>query len=1485
MNETHSLHSSADQQRLLNHQERLGGNQNLHPTHESMQPNRMSLVSGQLSDDQQRRSTQDHVISNQQGHFLNQRSDTSLDTLTRTQDNLMRNRASQETDLHRLHSNSHVHNNQSLLNVHDQLQRSQSGLYGSKVVHENEYGIVRNHERLPSAQPMFSNMPSNKDYLPSNQNLNNRQTMPDPPRIQGNHDQNSINQHNNFGSQRSEHMMHGEHIQESQVRTSNPQERSMFGTQDIQKSSRNLQNVHDGQHRISSNKDHLSASQQNMFGSHRSDHNIQGSQEHISSTQQNMFVNQEHTLNNQQTMFGNQRGEHSIQTNPDSMPSVPQNMYLNTRNEHNIQVNQEDTQQNIFGTRRSDINLQCNTEQMSSSHHKQINSDHTQQNVVYSNQQRSERSIQNNSEHMASIQQNIYSKQRGENNLQQNSDQMPTGQQDMFGNQRSKLNVQVNTDNLSGSQQNIFGNERTDHGVQVSQDHMSFSHQNLGNQVDNQHRGHMGSEHLALSHQQNMFSAPRNDRPHQEHLQCSPSGNQEKDIQHRVGSTQDRLTGNQQLFGNTRKEFIPSSSDHMHLHQERFIGNQNIHELDTNLNNQSLKPVNSQTIFASQRIDHNTLTNQEQKHQQNMQERMSQERFSGGHNRLGSQETLQGGQNMFRGQTIQDKQHKLLSQMSQQNMYANQLIDRRVLGGQDIPNNSQGLSHHQASKRSSSTNDHMSVAQQESYGNHGNDHSMQKIMKTDNQLENKQMVRSIQDCPQFSMFSNPEGQYHNHNNQDAIQIGRTNIVDNQNSPESSHRMHMNRDRHLGSQSHNTHDQKQSSQSLFSNQNIHDSQRWLHNNQELSGSQQNLFNNHGTHSRDDPFQLNQNLHGGKTLTPENQHKFISTQECMSLSQQNMFLNQNNQTAIQRQEHMLGKQQNLGGTQNIQESQYRMGTCQEQQNAMTAIERQGLHSGQDSILNSPQNIMSRKNTVGHKNTQGIAGNQVVYGNQIQRNIQGNPEYQHNSQNVPGTNTPNMHLSRQQGGLNTNQNHSLPGNQPSSTPHNQEMIKGNQNISSCQGYGLQNTSSQLSSAHESHQGSQSGQQNMLNNQSRSQHGVMSSQEIQKGTSNDSISRSQLSSYENQFHITNSQQNIQCIPNPSHHMQGTQPNMNSSSTNTPMFANQTHVQPCPSQLTSSSAVPSLMHNKDLPQGSQGLDGISNFGSNHTQYMTTTSQQNVPVTSHSSHSDNLQNSKLNNPSLNISGNHNFQRQHNNASTSDTNPINKGDQQKIQGSPQNVSSYKHKINVNQQGTQTGPDHISQMTGPQHRVQNMLGQTGLNTHQQPQNPFDQTIIMTNKGMSGGQVMQGTQQQKGMQKTEDQNRFKGQFDDQFQNNYSKTGFFGQDYHHFPFPNQFSYQENQFNEQPGPSGQKFRKEDDKCEEGKSKEIDKKTRDGEEGTKTMTTSSTNTEKDDEREKKDKKDDEDKTEKKETTTKAGKEDPGIPYDWVSIFYILNSCC
>ncbi|XP_014283942.1 uncharacterized protein [Halyomorpha halys] len=1514
INESHSLHSSSDQQRLVGNQDHSGGNQNMHANHGNVQANNMVMI----PDDHQRRTNQDH--SSQQGLFLNQRSDNSHDVLSRNQDNLVRNRNSQEMELNRMHANSHVVSSQPSHSSHDQLQMTQQNMYGNKT-QENEYRNSRNQERLPG-QPMFSNFQTNKDYLISNQNLNIQSNMSDNSRVQGNQEQTLIHQSNNFSTQRAEHMMHLEHvssvqnIQESHTRMQNPQERitgsqTLFGSQELQRSPRSMQNIHDVQHRTSGTQDHIPTSQQNVYRNQRTEHTMQGNQEHISSSQHNMFgnmrsehgmehVNQEQTSSKQKNVFGNQRGEHNIQVNPDNLQSS-QNVYLNPRNEHSMPLNQENmqnTQQGVYGTHRNEHSLQ---EQLSASQHNistnqrsennTVNPDHlaNSQKGLYGNQHRNEHSIQNNHEHITVMQQSIYNKERGENNMQLGSEQV-----DMFGDQRSELNIHGNA---AGSQQNLFNSIRTDHGMSAPQDGLSYNQSNLGRQTENQQRHHIGSEHLAMSNQ-HMFSG-RNEHGtpvNQEHLQQSPSGNQERDLQHRVTS-QDRLSGNNQFFGTVRNELIQSSSDRRHRHQEEFSGNKNIHEIDSKLSGQNINPVSSQSMYAGQRVDQNMHSTPEESCQQNIsgiQERISTDRFSGGHNMFGNQDDV------FRGQNIHESQHKLQNQIPQQNIYGNQFINCSSIRGSDLQGSAQAVSsqnQHQGTKRSSN-NDHMSaVQQQESFDRQGNDHSMQKIMKTDNQ----QKTCSVQERnpSQFNMFPNPDGQYRHCNNQEAIQNCRTNLGERQNPQESANRMHLNVDRPLGNQP-QVQDQKQSNQNYFTNQSIHDQQRWIHNNQQLPDSQQNIFDNRGAISREDSFQGNQNLLGGKVF-PDNQ-QFHSSQECGGpVSQQGMF-SQSNQSNNQRQDHNMGK------AQNIQENQYLMCRGQDahmreqQQNTNNTAERQqGLHS-KDSMHGSPQNVMSRKNSADHLSSQGMSNTSGMYMNQLQHNIQENRDYMLNNQcgsenisDVSGGHG-SMHMAHQQSGMNMNQNHGLTGAQHISSISNQEMQKGSQ---SHQNYALQNPP-QMHSSHETHQSSL--QQNMLSNQSisRPQNSVINSQEIQQVNNNENIPGNHHSIYENQFHIQNSQQTMQCMP--PQHLQGPQKNLSSNNSKAQMFGNQhliqgtsqnigsgmqstqTHLQTNQQKLMSGPPTSSLIHNKDVPQGSHSIPTFSGHY-----------QQNVPVSSHNMNIDHLHNSKLNmNSNLNVPvSQHNIQNQPN-TSSSQTVPVNKNDLQKMQGSPPNISS-QHKmksnqgLSVNQQGTQTGPDHSFPMAATQHKVQNILNQGGMTSHQQSQNSFDQTIIMSSKGMSGGQMIQSSQQQKlGVQTStgnpEEQGRFTGRFNEsfmkeQFQGNYNKPGFFGQDGNYqFPYEKQFPYQDKQFNESPGPSGQQFRKDD--AEEGKSKEAEsnQKNRDGEEGTKMTSNSSTNTERDEERDKREKKDDDDKVEKKEIVLKSNKEDPGIPYDWATEF-------
>lgn len=1512
INETNSLHSSSDQQRLISNQDHSGGTQNLHG---NIQANNMVM----MSDDQHRRTNQGHVSSSQQGLFMNQRSDNSHDVLSRSHDNLIRSRNNQEMELNRLHANSHMVSSQGSHGSHDQLHVSQQSMYGNKT-QDNEYRTPCNQEHQ-SGQSVYSNFQSNKDYMMSNQNLNMRPNMSDECRVQGNQDQTLIHQPNNFNTQRAEHMMHGEHvsnvqnIQDSQVRMQNPQERvtgpqTSFSSQELQKSPRSMQSIHDVQHRGSGTQDHITSSQQNLYGNQRTELTLQSNQEHISSSQHNMFsnlrsehnmkhINQEQTSKNQKSMFGNQRGEHNIQVNPDNLQSS-QNVYLNPRNEHSMPRNQENmpnTPTGVYGTHRGDHGLQ---EQLSASQHNMstnqrsesntVNPDHlinSQQNL-YGNQLRNEHSVQNNPEHMAAMQQNIYNKERGDNM------QLSSEQPDLFSKQRSELNIHGN--NSGSQQQNLFNNIRTDHGMSVSQDRLSYNQQNLGSQTDNQQRVHIGSEHMTMNNQ-HMFSG-RNEHGtlvSQEHLQQSQSGDQEKDVQHRITS-QDRLSGNHQMFGNGRNELIQSNSDRRHRHQEGFVGNQNIHELDSKSSSQNINPVNSQSMYAGQRVDQSMHMTPEESSQQNIpgvQERINPDRFSGGHNIFGNQDDI------YRGQNIHENQHKLQNQMTQQNIYGNQ-FDCSSMRSSDMQGNAQAVSsqnHHQATKRSSN-NDHMSVVrQQESFDHQGNDHSMQKIMKTDNQ----QKVRSVQECnpSQFNMFPNPDGQFGHSNNQETMQNCRTNLGERQNPQESSSRMHLNVDRSIGNQPH-VQDQKHANQNYFTNQSIHDQQRWIHNNQQLSGSQQNIYDNRGTVPRDDSFQTNQNLVGGKVF-PDNQQQFHSSQECGgSVPQQGMF-SQSNQSNNQRQDQSMVK------SQNIQENQYRMSHGQDahmrdQQQTANNAERQQALQNKDSMHGSPQNIMSRKNSTDHLSSQGMANNSGMYMNQLQHNMQGNRDYMLSSQCGSGSISDvssshgSMHVSHQQSGMNINQNQ-LAGGQHISI-NNHELQKGSQNISTHQNYALQN--SQIHSSLENHQGNQSsllmGQQNILNNQgiSRPQNNVMNSQEIPQGNSNENIPGNHHSIYENQFHIQSNQQTLQCMP--SQHMQGpSQQNLSTSNAKASMFGNQgtsqniqcnqSHLQTSQQKLISGSSTSSLIHNKDMPQGSHS---IPNFSGHY--------QQNIPVSSHLN-MDHLQNSKINiNSNLNVpASQHNIQSQ--STGNSQTVPVNKNDLQKMQGSPPNVSSqHKMKCNqglsVNQQGTQTGSDHSSSMAAAQHnKVQNILSQGGMASHQQSQNSFDQTIIMSNKGMSGGQMIQSSQQQKlGVQSSavgmsEDQSRFTSRFNEsfmkeQFQGNFNKSGFFGQDYQ-FPYQKELPYQDKQFNEPPGPSGQHFRKEDD-VEEGKSKETEssQKNRDAEEGIKRTCNSSTNTERDEERDKKEKRDDDDKTEKKETTSKSNKEDPGIPYDWV-ITHIL----
>ncbi|CAH1394932.1 unnamed protein product [Nezara viridula] len=1494
INETNSLHSSSDQQRLIGNQDHSGGNQNLHPNHGNVQANNMVM----MSDDQQRRTNQDHITSNQQGLFMQQRSDNSHDALSRNHDNLIRNRNSQEMELNRLHANSHMMSGQGSHSSQDQSQITQQNMYGNKT-QDNEYRTPCNQERLPG-QPVFSNFQSNKDYLMSNQNLNMRPNVSDDCRVQGNQDQTLIHQPNNFNTQRAERMMHGEHvssvqnIQESQVRMQNSQERitgsqTSFGSQELQKSPRSMQNIHDAQLRGSGTQDNIPTSQQNLYGNQRTELIMQANQEH--SSQHNMFgslrsehgmkhIGQEQTSNNQKIMFGNQRGEHNIQEH--NLQSS-QNVYLNPRNERSMPPNQENMQNtppHVYGTHRGDTSLQeqlsasqrnMNTNQRSDSN--TVNPDHiinSQQNM-YGNQHRNEHSVQNNPEHMAGMQQNIYSKERGDN-MQHSSEQT-----DLFGNQRGELNIH---EHASSQQQNLFNNIRADHGMSISQDRLSYNQQNLGSQTDNQQRVHIGTEHLTMNNQ-HMFSS-RNEHGalvNQEHLQQNPSGNQEKDLKNRITS-QDR-SGNNQIFGNGRNELVQSNSDRRHRHQEGFVGNQNIHELDSKLSGQNLNSVNPQSIYTGQRIDqsmHNTPEESGQQNISSIQERINSDQFSGGHNIYGNQD------DMYRGQNIHENQHKIQNQIPQQNIYGNQFIDCSSMRGSDLQGNAQAVSsqnHHQATKRSSN-NDHMSaVRPQESFDHQGNDHSMQKIMKTDNQ----QKVRSVQECnpSQFNMFPNPDGQYRHGNNQEAIQNCRTNLAERQNPQEPSNRMHSNVDRSIGNQP-LTQDQKHTNQNYFTNQSIHEQQRWIHNNQQLSGNQQNMFDNHGTVTRDDSFQTNQNLLGGKVFS-DNQQQFHSSQECGGpVSQQGMF-SQNNPSNNQRQD------QNMVKPQNIQENQYRMSHGQEahmrdqQQNVNNTERQQSLHS-KDSMRGSPQNVMGRKNSADHLSPQGMPNNSGMYMNQLQHNMQGNRDYMLSNQcgsgsisDVSGSHG-SMHISHQQSGMNMNQNH-LTG-QHASSINNHELQKGSQNISTHQNYALQNPS-QIHGSHENRQGNQpsllSGKQSI----SRSQNNAINSQEIQQGNSNENIPGNHHSIYENQFHIQSNQQTMQCMP--PQHMQGPSQQNVPSNTKASMFGNQgisqntgggmqcnqSHLQSGQQKLMAGPSALSHIHNKDLPQGSHN---IPNFSGHY--------QQNISVGSHNMNID-----------LNIPvSQHNIQSQQNTTNSQNV-PVNKNDLQKMQGSPPNVpSQHKMKSNqvlsVNQQGTQTGPDHPSSMSSTQHnKGQNILSQGGMASHQQSQNSFDQTIIMSNKGMSGGQVIHSSQQQKlGAQLStgtpEDQTRFAGRFNepfmkDQFQGNFSKAGFFGQDYQ-YPYQKQPPYQDKQFNESPGPSGHHFRKEDN-FEEGNSKETEssQKNRDVEEGTKRTSNSSTNTERE-EGDKKEKKDDDDKAEKKETPSKSNKEDPGIPYDWATEF-------
>lgn len=1480
INETNSLHSSSDQQRLIGNQDHSGGTQNLH---------------SMISDDQHRRTNQGHVSSSQQGLFMNQRSDNSHDVLSRNHDNLIRSRNSQEMELNRLHANSHLVSNQGSHGSHDQLQITQQSMYGNKT-QDNEYRTPCNQEHQPG-QPSHSNFQSNKDYLMSNQNLNMRPNMSEECRVQGNQEQTMIHQPNNFNTQRAEHMMHGEHvsnvqnIQDSQVRMQNPQERvtgsqSSFSSQELQKSPRSMQSIHDVQHRGSGTQDHIPTSQQNLYGNQRTELTMQSNQEHISSLQHNIFgnlrsehgmkhINQEQTSNNQKSMFGNQR-EHNIHRNPDNLPSS-QNVFL-PPNQENLQ----NTPSGVYGTHRGDHGLQ---EQLSSSQHNistnqrsesnTVNADHiinSQQNLC-GNQHRNEHSLQNNPEHMTAMQQNIYSKERGDKM------QISSEQSGPFGNQRSELNIHGNTS--SSQQQNLFNNIRTDHAMSVSQDRLSYNQQNLGSQTDNQQRVHIGSEHMTMNNQ-HMFSG-RNDHGtivSQEHLQQSQTGNQDKDVQHRI-SSQDRLSGNHQIFGNGRNELIQSNSDRRHRHQEGFVGNQNIHELDSKQSGQNMNAVNSQSMYAGQRVDQSMHMTPEESSQQNIsgiQERINPDRFSGGHNIFGNQDE------MYRGQNIHENQHKLQNQISQQNIYGNQ-FDCSSMRSSDMQGNAQAVgsqNHPQATKRSSN-NDHMPVVrQQEPFDHQGNDHSMQKIMKTDNQ----QKARSVQECnpTQFNMFPNPDAQYGHSNNQEAMQNCQTNLGERQNPQDSSSRMHLNVDRSLGNQPLVQDQQKHANQNYFTHQSIHDQQRWIHNNQQ---SQQNIFDNRGTIPRDDSFQTNQNLVGGKVF-PDNQQQFHSSQECGgSFPQQGMF-SQNNHSSNQRQDQSMAK------SQNIQDNQYRMSHGQDahmrdqQQTANNAERQQGLQS-KDAMHGSPQNVMNRKNSADHLSSQGMSNNSGMYMNQLQHNMQGNRDYMLSNQCGPGnisdvsSSHGSMHVPHQQSGMNINQNH-LAGGQHVNPINNHELQKGSQNISTHQNYSLQN-SPQVLSSHDNHQGNQSSllktQQNMLSNQgiSRPQNSVMNSQEMQQGNSNENIPGNHHNIYDNHFHIQSNQQTMQCMP-PQHMHGPSQQNVSTSNAKASMFGNQgtsqniqcnqSHHQNSQQKFMSGSSTSSHIHNKDLPQGSHSFSG---------HY-----QQNIPASSHLN-IDHSQNSKMNiNSNLNVPvSQHNIQSQ--NTGNSQTVPVNKNDLQKMQGSPPNASS-QHKmksnqgLSVNQQGTQTGPDHSSSMASMQQKV---LNQGGMASHQQSQNSFDQTIIMSNKGMSGGQVIQSSQQQNlGIQSSagmsEDQSRFTSRFNEQFQGNFNKSGFFGQDYQ-FPYQKQLPYQDKQFNESPGPSGQHFRKEDD-AEEGKSKETEssQKSRDVEEGTKRTSNSSTNTEREEERDKKDKRDDDDKTEKKETASKSNKEDPGIPYDWATEF-------
>lgn len=1345
------------------------------------------------------------------------------------------------------------------------------------------------------------------------------------------------NQHGPFEMSQSNQGVSGDNHSGSMAKDA--QQRS-HGNHDRLSGNQNIQeNIQGGQMNLQGNQkddqqrmigqEHQS-SQQSMFGGQRNDGNQENSTKnrndpknlHSGSSNQNimqpsnqgLFHPLDNSMRNQQNVYGNRNAQEEFMSScsgSDRGSTGQQSSFNNQRLENN-QGNKSNQQTNIQSLGDNQLHMLGNPEQ--GSHHSQNmfgsqradhgprgNLDHHSQNVQFQNQER-----------MAGNHQNIFSNLENQHSFHDNSNRMLGGQE-----------------HFASNQQNMFGNKRMEHSTSMNQD-VTGSQSISGTQqmLENQRRHSVGQENVHSGHQQNIFGSQRSDLGQElGHMnqQNMPVNQEKQDMHHRMHSSQERHGNTQQnLFGSTRSE---------HKSHDNFTNSQNKHDNDA----QNSKPSNQLSMFSNQRsVDIGKHAQQEhlQLNQQNIHQENSQrmqntrERVGSSHGIYSTQDHMQG---MFKGPGPQDNQ--LGAQNTQQNFFGNP--EHGMHAGHDHMQSSQANISNQTlqqNQKRTSSSDHVAGIQQNIYQSQS-EHSVQNMIKNDSHIENQQLLHSSQDRPpsQYNVFSGSENPF----NQDSNQKNRQNAVENKNIQESQHGSHVNRERLLPQGMHSVQDPKHmSQQGMFNSQNIPDA-RWMHSNQERPASQQSMYE-HGHHSRDD-MQANQ----------EKQQQFHGNQDYIPHSQQNIFNPQNNQINLLRNtDQMHGKQQSSSmGNQNVHENQYRMSTgqpgidCQPgimnnpelmQGNSQNALNRQNTQEHnvhhQDHSQSNPnsannQNLQRNQQAVSHKG-QETGQHDMLGPHQSKHGMHPAGEHPHLNQHSMGNpqGHPGAHLNSQSGGH-----------------YNQD---GSQNIASLQGYGVQSSPQQKLPAHDSHQNIQHSMQpagphqNLMN---RNQHGVSNSQESpqtnQQGGNSHQHPGNQHSMYNNQYHMQSDQHSLS---NQAHHssqhgknlpMQGQQSghpvsgqmfgnqmamqanNQNigsnqshlnsnqamqlananqgmhvSTSVNQGLHGTQHSLQPNQSHPNnqqypgSGPPLPSMMHgSKEMIQNNQVPCSSSYSASHHGQYMPNINQQNVPISSHNVHSEHLQTNQQNTSTKTA----NQHSQSSSTHTKNQSTPTKHDIQKLQSSPiQNPSTHSQNMS-----TSTSSDHLPQNTSSQHRIQNMLGfPPGQHPQSHSAPPFEQNVIMS-KSMSGGQVLQGSQQPKhSMQnvlgKNEESNRFRSSFDEQFSStsndNFQKPGFYGQDFQ-FPFQGQFPFQENQFSEQPGPSGQTFRKEDEKKDEDKQKDVEMKgQRDGEEVKTTST--STSTETDDDKEKK--KDDEDKPEKKDkveaTPPKSGKEDPGIPYDWAT---------